>query len=101
MDTQAVDDAHLRLAFDHMDMGKKGFITPQDVEEIMGEDAKHSEVIQMFDELGQDRIDEPTFVKLCRSQTVDRRRSLRSRSSLMIANAKNNKEKPTPDVVEV
>jgi len=89
VDTQAVDDAHLRLAFDHLDHDKKGFITPQDVEEIMGEDAKHSEVTQMFSELEQDQIDEKTFMKLCRSQTMERRGTMRSRNTIIMSSPAN------------
>jgi calcium-dependent protein kinase len=89
VDTQAVDDAHLRLAFDHLDHDKKGFITPQDVEEIMGEDAKHSEVSQMFSELDKAEIDEKTFVKLCRSQTMEKRGTMRSRNTIIMSSPAN------------
>lgn len=89
VDTQAVDDAHLKLAFQHLDHNSKGFITPQDVEEMMGDDAEHSEVAAMFSELNTKEIDEKLFMKLCRSQTMERRGTMRKRNTMLLSSPAN------------
>ena len=88
VDTQAVDDAH-PVSFQHLDHNSKGFITPQDVEEMMGDDAEHSEVAAMFSELNTKEIDEKLFMKLCRSQTMERRGTMRKRNTMLLSSPAN------------
>ena len=83
----AVDDAHLRVAFNRLDHRARGFVTPADVESLLGDDAEGVDVTEMFQ--GSEFIDEEAFVSLCRSQNHKRASAgtlLRSKSLRMSAN---------------
>lgn len=69
-----VDDAHLRLAFSHLDHQGKGFVTQEDVDSLLGDDklanSKYSQGRTAAIFAGADgSIDEEAFVALCRSNT--------------------------------
>lgn len=84
----AVDDAHLRVAFNRLDHHGMGFVTPGDVELLLGDDAQGVDVAEMFQ--GSESIDEEAFVLLCRSQNHRQASAgtlLRSKSMKMSASA--------------
>jgi Ca2+-binding EF-hand superfamily protein len=87
LDMSTVDDAHLRLAFNHLDHQNKGFLTHEDVEAVLGNfgasGTDGAEVGAVFQGTGG-RIDEETFVSICRSQNdIDKRRGSVIRSKSM------------------
>lgn len=47
---------YLRLAFERLDHEDKGFISKEDVEGLMGEDAEAQEVSKMFEEAKANKI---------------------------------------------
>jgi len=63
MSRSVMDDAHLRAAFDRMDRDHDGFISEQDVHDLVGADMTESEIHGMFNGLhvenaGQISLDE-------------------------------------------
>jgi len=77
-----VDDRNLRLAFDRLDSDHKGFITFDDVLDLMGNDATEDSLKQMYaDSLNQcqckhSRISYDDFVLLMKGQTRDPKKKI-------------------------
>jgi calcium-dependent protein kinase len=74
----AVDERNLRLAFDRMDNEHKGFITVDNIIDMLGCDATEENVRAMFDEAQQKcvnshaaQISYPDFVRLMKGQNAD------------------------------